>query len=696
MQLASKMRFISAQLLALLEGDLWRACAGHANAMAARLADGVREVVQVTQPVQANGVFAILPPGRRGGAPARVQVLRLERVHRRGALDVLLGHDRGGRRRVRRGREGRRRRRGAVKATNTAGYEAPIGLTADPVVFTLLDGRLCVLLARRLEEPQRGMFSLPGGFVGACEAPEQTAERKLREKTGVGTVHLEQLRTYADPARDPRGWLPSIAYMALVRPETLPEERAGRARRLLASRRPAARLGAGPRDDRRRRDLAPARARGGQGVVRAQGARAAPRAVHVAPGATAVRGAARRSRSTPRTSAATCGPPGCSRTPARSAPRGRAAPAGSTGALSQAPRQGLAKARCGFLAPIGPEPKDAALVSSLAVAGRVFGRRCSPSRPRRRRPPAPAGSTCRSRRRQRRRPGIDCLRVVRTGAPPATARRLVERPRVLRPAQAVCLFVAADVRLRGSVRPPGSPSTAGPATMRGPAPSAHSRSGTVHMTAVFNDVQDPGVSLAHPGAGRCAGAMTLEATTRPTTPASRASTSRVARHDRERPTPPRRSRPASTPRTIADGAAPVERHRRRRAPALDGRTRSTSRSTTPPDRSGRRPGRRDASRPAPPSLDDRRPPTPPPASPRCAAASSPRARRPASPPAPRGNTAHSVTGKPDGAYVLTVRATDFAGNVADIVAHLHDRRHRRPRPRRRPASPTARPRPRRR
>jgi 8-oxo-dGTP diphosphatase len=115
---------------------------------------------------------------------------------------------------------------GAVlRATNTSGYAAPIGLTADPVVFTLLDERLCVLLARRLEEPQRGMFALPGGFVGADEAPEQTAERKLREKTGVGSVHLEQLRTYADPGRDPRGWLPSIAYMALVRPETLPDER---------------------------------------------------------------------------------------------------------------------------------------------------------------------------------------------------------------------------------------------------------------------------------------------------------------------------------------------------------------------------------------------------------------------------------------------------------------------------------------
>ncbi len=113
----------------------------------------------------------------------------------------------------------------SIRATNSAGYEAPIGLTADPVVFTLLDGALSVLLARRLEEPQRGMFALPGGFVGTSESPEQTAERKLREKTGVGPVHLEQLRTYADPTRDPRGWLPSIAYMALVRPETLPEDR---------------------------------------------------------------------------------------------------------------------------------------------------------------------------------------------------------------------------------------------------------------------------------------------------------------------------------------------------------------------------------------------------------------------------------------------------------------------------------------
>ena len=111
-----------------------------------------------------------------------------------------------------------------MTARNSAGYAAPIGLTADPVVFTLVGDRLSVLLARRFEDPQRGMFALPGGFVGTEESPEQTAERKLREKTGLGPVHLEQLRTYAEPRRDPRGWLPSIAYLALVRPETLPDE----------------------------------------------------------------------------------------------------------------------------------------------------------------------------------------------------------------------------------------------------------------------------------------------------------------------------------------------------------------------------------------------------------------------------------------------------------------------------------------
>jgi threonine aldolase len=62
MQLTSKMRFAAAQFEALLEGERWRAAAGNANAMAERLAGGVRDVVTITQPVEANVVFAIVPP----------------------------------------------------------------------------------------------------------------------------------------------------------------------------------------------------------------------------------------------------------------------------------------------------------------------------------------------------------------------------------------------------------------------------------------------------------------------------------------------------------------------------------------------------------------------------------------------------------------------------------------------------------
>jgi len=65
MQLASKMRFVSAQLIALLTDDLWLRSASHANAMAARLRSAVDRLpgVVATQPTEANAVFATLPRG---------------------------------------------------------------------------------------------------------------------------------------------------------------------------------------------------------------------------------------------------------------------------------------------------------------------------------------------------------------------------------------------------------------------------------------------------------------------------------------------------------------------------------------------------------------------------------------------------------------------------------------------------------
>jgi 8-oxo-dGTP diphosphatase len=89
-------------------------------------------------------------------------------------------------------------------------------MTAVPVVLAPLEGRLQVLVVRRVEDPFAGTWVLPGGFMSPSEKPEETAQRKLTEKTGMGAVYLEQLQTYAEPERDPRGWIPSVAYLALI------------------------------------------------------------------------------------------------------------------------------------------------------------------------------------------------------------------------------------------------------------------------------------------------------------------------------------------------------------------------------------------------------------------------------------------------------------------------------------------------
>ncbi len=98
-------------------------------------------------------------------------------------------------------------------ATNSEGYAAPAALATDVAVLTARDG---VLLALVVDRHGGDVLSLPGGFVGAGECPRDTALRKLHEKTGLCTPYLEQLGAFADPGRDPRGWIPSIAYLALV------------------------------------------------------------------------------------------------------------------------------------------------------------------------------------------------------------------------------------------------------------------------------------------------------------------------------------------------------------------------------------------------------------------------------------------------------------------------------------------------
>ncbi len=91
-----------------------------------------------------------------------------------------------------------------------------LSVTVDVVLFTIRDRRLQVLLVTRLIKPFANRYALPGGFVLQNEALDDAAVRELREETGVDKVYLEQLYTFGDPRRDPRGRVITVAYYALV------------------------------------------------------------------------------------------------------------------------------------------------------------------------------------------------------------------------------------------------------------------------------------------------------------------------------------------------------------------------------------------------------------------------------------------------------------------------------------------------
>lgn len=91
--------------------------------------------------------------------------------------------------------------------------------TADAVVVRVTPhAELEVLLWQRRLEPYVGYWALPGGFLQMGESLEASVRRHLAAKVGVSSVgHLEQLETSSDPHRDPRGWVITTAYLALVR-----------------------------------------------------------------------------------------------------------------------------------------------------------------------------------------------------------------------------------------------------------------------------------------------------------------------------------------------------------------------------------------------------------------------------------------------------------------------------------------------
>src|SRR3990167_1032893 len=102
----------------------------------------------------------------------------------------------------------------------TTAFERPL-VTVDVVIFTVMADQLYALLVRRPEsdgEPYPARWALPGGFVDVERDASllACAERKLRGHTGLVAPYLEQLGSWGDAKRDPRGWSSTHAYFALI------------------------------------------------------------------------------------------------------------------------------------------------------------------------------------------------------------------------------------------------------------------------------------------------------------------------------------------------------------------------------------------------------------------------------------------------------------------------------------------------
>lgn len=99
-------------------------------------------------------------------------------------------------------------------------------VTTDVVVFTIREGRLCILLVKRANPPHQGEWALPGGFLDIDEDLDTCATRELEEETGISDVYLEQLYTFGATQRDPRERVISVTYYALLPQDSMADPRA--------------------------------------------------------------------------------------------------------------------------------------------------------------------------------------------------------------------------------------------------------------------------------------------------------------------------------------------------------------------------------------------------------------------------------------------------------------------------------------
>ena len=116
-----------------------------------------------------------------------------------------------------------------LAAYNISNYDRP-SIAADMAVFSIMEQReesienyrkdpekvLKLLLIRRAAFPYRNYWALPGGFCRKGESVLETARRELEEETGVADAYLRLFDIFSEKDRDPRGWIISQAFLALI------------------------------------------------------------------------------------------------------------------------------------------------------------------------------------------------------------------------------------------------------------------------------------------------------------------------------------------------------------------------------------------------------------------------------------------------------------------------------------------------
>jgi 8-oxo-dGTP diphosphatase len=87
---------------------------------------------------------------------------------------------------------------------------------ADAVIFKLTGGEAKMLLVKRKNEPFKGKWCVPGGFVNLDEELEDASARELKEETGLSGVKLEQMHAFGKVGRDPRGRVITVTFMGIA------------------------------------------------------------------------------------------------------------------------------------------------------------------------------------------------------------------------------------------------------------------------------------------------------------------------------------------------------------------------------------------------------------------------------------------------------------------------------------------------